>query len=453
MLNQGDFVKLLTFVLCAGFFTQAISAAKFGIIEEEVYIETPTDSLVELIAQHPELTIDHRDSLGMELFGPKGTKKWLEEIGVNFSESTHDHAAKSLNKNFNDYPTHKQIEAFLKKTVALNPKIAKLISIGKSVQGRDLYVVKISDNVEIDEVEPEFKYISSMHGDEITGRELTQFLIKDLIEGYGKDQKITDLINNTEIYIMPSMNPDGSKLRQRANANGYDLNRNFPDFTRGDMNTSAGRQVEAQAIMKFQGERNFCLSANFHGGAVVVNYPWDSKYELHPLDGLLQEISLKYADENPAMRNSRAFPRGITNGAKWYVLNGGMQDWSYFWHNDLQVTVELSKKKWPNYKDIPSFYRDNKDSMIEYLVLAHQGGGIKFSRKNIAGKVKVLKKSSNGNLIDLGTYGFDKSEFFKVLENGVYEFQVKANVDSHFTSIDVTVDSDINPNGNYTLVN
>jgi hypothetical protein len=58
--------------------------------------------------------------------------------------------------------------------------IAQMFSIGKSHQGRDLWVVKISDNVQVDEVEPEFKYISSMHGDEITGRELMVFLIEDL---------------------------------------------------------------------------------------------------------------------------------------------------------------------------------------------------------------------------------------------------------------------------------
>lgn len=429
------------------------SAVKIGIIEEEVYIDSPSDSLVELISQHPELTIDHRDIFGMELYGPKGTKKWLSEIGVSYKEPKHNHFHKSSEKDFNDYPSFEKVEAFLKKTVALNPKIAKLISIGKSVKGRDLYVVKISDNVDVDEVEPEFKYISSMHGDEITGRELTQFLIKDLIEGYGKDKQITDLINNTEIYIMPSMNPDGSHLRQRANANGFDLNRNFPAFTRGEINRPLGRQVEVQAMMKFQSERNFSLSANFHGGAVVVNYPWDAKYELHPLDNLLQEISLIYANENPAMRNSRAFPRGIVNGAQWYVLQGGMQDWSYFWHNDLQVTVELSQKKWPNYRNIPSFYRDNKASMIEYMALAHQGAGIKFSQADIKGKVKILKKTSNGNTEDLGTFGFERSEFFKILEVGEYEFQVQVNGSENISSVDLSVDSEINPNGNYALIN
>lgn len=446
-------MRFLSTILTLGFMSQALAAAPLGTIEEEVYISSPSESLVKLISKHPELTIDHRDKLGMELYGPKGTKEWLDLIDVKFSESTHDHGHKSLNSEFADYPTHSEITKFLKKAVALNPKIAKLFSIGKSVDGKELWVVKISDNVEVDEVEPEFKYISSMHGDEITGRELTQFLIKDLIQAYGKDKSITNMINNTEIYIMPSMNPDGSRKKQRANANNVDLNRNFPDFTRGDINTSTGRQPETMAVMKFQSSRNFSLSANFHGGAVVVNYPWDSTYKRHPLDNLLQELSLAYADENPAMRNSSSFPSGITNGADWYVLHGGMQDWSYFWHNDMQVTVELSKKKWPKYKNIPGFYRDNKASMIKYIELIHQGAGVKFSKANVKGKIKITQKFSSSENKDIGTYGFENSEFFKVLEKGTYEFEVMINGQERLTSIEVTVDEDINENGNYTLIN
>ena len=46
------------------------------------------------------------------------------------------------------------------------------------------------------------------------------------------------------------------------------------------------------------------------------------------------------------MRDSTEFPGGIVNGYDWYEVNGGMQDWSYYWHNDLQVTIELSNMKW-----------------------------------------------------------------------------------------------------------
>ena len=285
-----------------------------------------------------------------------------------------------------------------------------------------------------------------MHGDEITGRELLQFLIKDLLEGYGKDKRLTDLINNTELYIMPSMNPDGSKKRQRANANGFDLNRNFPHWN-AEVNDLMGRQPETVAVMNYQASRQFALSANFHGGAVCVNYPWDSTKVRHPFDALLQDLSLRYAQENAPMYRSREFNRGITNGADWYVVRGGMQDWSYVFFNDLQVTVELSDRKWPRYSQIPGFYKDNKESMLVYAEAIHQGAGFKLSTKN-NGTVKIKKILNNGMKKDLGSYGFRSGEFFKVLDEGSYEFTVQYG--STVKTFEKTVEANkIYTDGNY----
>src|SRR5690606_30155699 len=101
-----------------------------------------------------------------------------------------------------------------------------------------------------------------MHGNEIVGRELMVRLIDDLASNYNKDQHITELINSTEIFIMPSMNPDGADRKRRGNDNSVDLNRDFPDFTTSDnRNTWENREVETQAVMKWQAQRNFSLSA------------------------------------------------------------------------------------------------------------------------------------------------------------------------------------------------
>jgi len=414
-------------------------------IEEELYVMDQKPEVLKDLIRMGSVEVDHVTSKGFEVYGPRGLKNILDERNIPFVDMI------SINKiAFMDYPTHEQITARLKKAVAKRPDIMQLFSIGKSVKGRELWVVKISDQVGLDEVEPEFKYISSMHGDEITGRELTTSLIEEIAEKYEKDAKLTELINNTEIYIMPSMNPDGSMAKRRANANGVDLNRNFPDITADSESKPNGREIENQAVMKFQAQRKFSLSANFHGGTIVANYPWDSKYELHPLDELVKELSLAYSELNPEMRSSTEFPGGITNGAQWYVVRGGMQDWSYFWHNDLQITLEVSHEKWPDYSEIPGFYKSNRDSMIEYMKRIHQGAGFKIVDENVSGEVTIRQTSPE--VKEFGNFTFTRSEFYKVLPEGEYEFIVKVKGQEE-KKIALGVDRiQGKKNGNYKLI-
>ena len=413
-------------------------------IEEELFVIGQKPEVVRELITSGSVEIDHVTSEGFELYGRKGLSQYLDSKKIVHFDM------KAINKlAMADYPSHAQITGKLQAAAAKNPAIMKLISIGKSVKGKDLWVMKISDNVNVDEVEPEFKYISSMHGDEITGREMTVSLIEEMVAKYGSDSEITELINNSEIYIMPSMNPDGSERKQRANANSTDLNRNFPDLS-ANGTAMAGIEIENQHVMKFQAGRKFSLSANFHGGTIVANYPWDSTYDRHPLDGLVQELSLGYAELNPEMRNSREFPQGITNGADWYVVKGGMQDWSCFFYNDLQITLEVSHTKWPSYSDIPGFYVSNRDSMINYMKQVHRGAGFKIKRPNISGTVSIKQLSPVKT--DMGSYAFSSSEFYKVLPEGQYSYKLteKNKVAQEIT---VFIERDkVFSNGNYTVV-
>lgn len=125
--------------------------------------------------------------------------------------------------------------AVLKNLSSKYESIAKLYTIGKSVQGRELWVMEISDLPgKHERGEPEFKYVGNMHGNEVVSREILLLLIQHLLESYGKDKDITKVIDSTRIHIMPSMNPDGyeravegvcSGVTGRANAKGIDLNR------------------------------------------------------------------------------------------------------------------------------------------------------------------------------------------------------------------------------------
>lgn len=370
-----------------------------------------------------ELTIDHISTQGFEVYGPKGTLDFLKNHRI-----AHYDLAKSQRRGIdNAYPTPEEIENQIYDLNKRFPELTQVIEIGRSVQGRKLLVLKISNNPMVDEVKPEFKYISSMHGDEITGRELMVQFAKELLESYYTNDEVRSFIDATEIFIMASMNPDGSARRMRGNANYVDLNRNFPDFSTSDnQNTPNGRQPETQHIMNFQKQRQFALSANFHGGAEVMNYAWDTIREKHPFYDLLVFLSLEYANRVPYISNSSEFPKGITNGYAWYEVNGGMQDWSYYWHNDLQFTVELSNSKWPNYSKIPYYYEQNKEALLKFASYIHMGAGFKIDKANINGTVRVYQVGEFGTK-DLGTYKFHNSEFYKVLQPGSYYYEIEGN--------------------------
>jgi len=420
---------LLSFTLLSSFSLKASV-----LIDEELYVLGSVDVVKELV-HSGSVIIDHVEEKGFEIYGPAGLSEYLSSKGI-------VHFEQSFNKSANDYPSFEELTLKLQELQSLRPDIFKLFSIGQSVQGRELWVMKISDNVELDEVEPEFKYISSMHGDEIVGREFSVRLIEKIAREYDTNPLIQDLVNNTEIYILPSMNPDGSHLRRRANARRVDLNRNFPDIVRDKESQKNGREIETQNVMKFQESRNFSFSANFHGGTMVVNYPWDSTYTPHPFNDLLINLSLSYSKLCAEMYESRRFRQGITNGANWYLVRGGMQDWSSFWHDDLQLTIEVSHKKWPPYREIEGLWEGQEMSLINLMTKVHQGAGIHFNDHTSQGRVRVEMISPS--YVDWGFSRYQRGEFYKVLPVGSYRLSLEDG-----RSFEVSVDGDIKENGNY----
>lgn len=436
-----------TLVVSVG--TLTLGEALASNVQEGVFIPDPYGIHFQALKKNKELVIDHKTDVGFELYGPTGLKKYLEFMKVPHLTLIEDQQEKAI---FDDYPTPEAIEKVLKKFAQENPKIMSLFSLGKSVEGRELWMVKLSDNVQKDEVEPEVKYIANMHGNEIVGREVMVLLIQDLLESYKNgDQRIQELINNNEVYIMPTMNPDGSAKKRRGNAKWTDLNRDFPDFTTQDNeNTTKGRDPETQAIMRFQAERNFSLSANFHGGTKVVNYPWDTSHEHFPMDDLIKKLSLEYARENQDMRDSRRFTNGIVNGYKWYEVDGGMQDWSYHWHGDLQVTVELSHTKWPSYDLMDGYYLENRESLVRYLERVSQGAGFNSQDRSLKGLVEIQQLNQGTRPVLIGTYPFGRGEYYKILEKGLYRFKVTASSGKVWT-FETKVDfRNISTAGNYT---
>lgn len=328
-------------------------------------------------------------------------------------------------KNWNCYPTYNQYIDLMNEFATNYPDLCKLDTIGTSVTGRLILAVKISDNVIQNEEEPDFLYSSTMHGDEVTGYVLMLRLIDYLLSNYQTDARVKQLIDNTEIWINPLANPDGTYAAgdgdisgaTRANANGYDLNRNFPDPESGEY-PGGTRQKETQDMMNFMQKHKFILAANFHGGAEVVNYPWDTWYTRHADDDWYIKISRQYADT--AQANSTAYMtdlnNGITNGADWYPIDGGRQDYANYYLHSRETTIELSSAKIPDALSLPGLWDYNYRSLLNYIDRVHFG---------IYGKITDTDGNPLKAKITIENHDTDSSEIYSNPLNGIYYRMIK----------------------------
>ena len=293
-------------------------------------------------------------------------------------------SARSAMLEWDSYPTYETYVDMMYQFASDYPEICRTERFGYSEEGRELLVVKISDNVDMPEAEPEFMYTSTMHGDETTGYVLMLRLIDYLLSGYGTDGRVTAMVDSMEIWINPLFNPDGTynagnytvSGATRGNANGVDLNRNFPDPDDGPHPDNRAWQEETIAMMDFAENHHFVLAANFHGGVEVVNYPWDTWSRPHPDDLWYTSLSRAYADTahiySPAGYMT-FLDNGVTNGYDWYPVAGGRQDYMNYYHGCREVTIEISRTKLLPADQLPAHWDYNRLSLLGYIDSARRG--------------------------------------------------------------------------------
>ena len=296
-------------------------------------------------------------------------------------------------------------------------KTGKVIPIGRSVNGFEIFALRVrnantfennnnnnnsgeenqeneyeahakevdEENEENEQTMPSFGFIGNMHGDEPLGREIALRLAEwacgeDDDSFFGNNIDLaTKVKNKATLYFIPTLNPDGFVKRRRENANGVDLNRDFPfiEFAKpepkkvphhvkmgaphtqnmrvNDLYDDTLRQLqpETRSIIEFSKRVNLTGALNYHEGALVANYPWDgnldgaTKYSRAPDDNIFKHAASIYAQSHGKMKLSKEFVGGITNGAQWYPLWGGMQDWHYVKTQTLDITIEVNDRKWP----------------------------------------------------------------------------------------------------------
>uniref|UniRef100_A0A8C6XP18 Peptidase M14 domain-containing protein n=1 Tax=Naja naja TaxID=35670 RepID=A0A8C6XP18_NAJNA len=325
------------------------------------------------------------------------------------------------------------------------PDITRIYSIGKSYQGLNMYVMEISDNPGQHEVgEPEFRYVANMHGNEVLGRELVLNLMEYLCQEYKQgNPRVRRLVTETRIHLLPSMNPDGYEMAYKQvrglrdgwlgyrRDTGIGLNGNFPDLNTELWDAEDAGLVPHKnlGVISWMQRYPFVLSANMHGGELVVTYPFDMtrtrKYkELTPTpdDAIFRRLATIYATSNLAMvDNERRVCHyddlmkegNIINGAKWNSAPRGMDDFSYLHTNCFEVTIELSCDKFPHAVELPQEWENNKEALLLYMEQVSNFQGIADAIISVDGINHDIRTASDG-------------DYWRLLNPGEYEVTATA---------------------------
>jgi len=253
------------------------------------------------------------------------------------------------------FHTYAQMTTELQNIANTYPTITRLYDLGHSVQGRVLWGLKITDNPDIEENEPEVRICGLHHGNEYMSAELPLNLAFFLSQNYGINTSITDLVNNREIWIIPMVNPDGREAGTRENAHGIDLNRNY-----GYMPQSSNpySEPETQAMRDNALQNNFVLSLSFHCSGDIVNYVWNYKTERVPDYDFVEKLSEQYSSHNGYR---------VTQGYDWYQTLGDLNDFSYGCRGDIDWTIEVQTS------NIPQAWNLNRDAILEIIDAANMG--------------------------------------------------------------------------------
>lgn len=268
----------------------------------------------------------------------------------------------------------------LREISALYPQLSQLERIGQSRQHRPILAMRLNnrqassdDKKAKKHRKPQVLYMATTHAREWVSTEMAMRLIRYLLENHGIDTRITTLLDTTDIWIIPVVNPDGyeytftderlwrKNLRDNdgdgeiTGIDGVDLNRNFPahwglddegsspdfaDFTyRGDR---PGSEPETRALMRFIRNNDFKFSISYHTYSDLILYPLGHQVKTPSFDDPIF-VAQAGTDDNPAIKDSildRGYDPGV--GADLYITNGDYTDWAYGRARVPSYTVELT---------------------------------------------------------------------------------------------------------------
>ncbi len=338
------------------------------------------------------------------LLGQKKLLKYLKNNDINFkilykNENLYKFKKKSIisNENFIKYS---EVRDKIEQLVTKYPSTIEKIIIGKSVEGRDIIGIKTITNT----FAPKYRIVGGIHGDEAMSY---QFVYDFMIELIEHNKYYKNILDNTQIYIIPMLNPDGAVNVTRRNANNIDLNRNLGFFWKAIMFSGSNyfSEPETKALRDFTLKENFSMSFSFHTFGNIINYVWNFSPD-------------KVSDTNEIVNISNIYKNftdyEVTEGYDWYQTTGDLNDYSYGTAGTLDWTIEIDDSD-PN----GDIFKNNKNAIIEIL---------KTSKFGIEGIISdTNNKPLNSTIIIDGKsifYNNDNGYFYKYLLSGYHHIKI-----------------------------
>jgi carboxypeptidase T len=245
------------------------------------------------------------------------------------------------------------------------PELAQVIDIGDSLEQRNIYALKISDNVGMQESEASVIFLGCHHAREWISVEVPYLFGKYLVENYATNAEVKRLVDNCEIWIVPLVNPDGLEYsihfyrywrkNMRNNGDGtygIDLNRNYGykwgwDNLGSSPNSASEvyrgpgpfTEPEIQAVRDLFSQKNFQALVSYHNYSQVILYPWGYTENASDQEDVLFEIGEKMSQLMEPV-NGRYYGADRA-GAGFYLTNGDTTDWSFGVYGIPSYTIEL----------------------------------------------------------------------------------------------------------------
>lgn len=246
-------------------------------------------------------------------------------------------------------PTPDAVEAAL---LALEADGAgEVVDIGTTATGARIVGLRMGDGTRA------LRVFGAHHGDEGSSVVVALALAEALAEG--------GLPDDTEVWIVPAVNPDGLAAGSRWNAAGVDLNRNYGEQW-SDHETRGGAgpfsEPETRAVRALARARAFVGGLSLHSGASNFGWVWNwTTAERPPEEALFLAMGEDY-------RDACAAPGfWITNGADWYVTNGDTTDWTYGAWGAHDFTVELTEEKSPPREEVDAYVAWHLDALLAWV--------------------------------------------------------------------------------------